>query len=82
MKAKKKHASHQETKLIKVCHVCSHIMESKKELDRCSKCRKSFLPINYTRYDLAQSTKAFHELFHSTDELHEEDLVKGLNVIW
>lgn len=82
MKAKQKNKSHQANKLIKVCHVCANIMESEKEIERCTKCRKSFLPINYSRYDLAQSTKAFQELFHSCDELHEEDLVKGIHVIW
>ena len=73
----------QESKklLIKQCHCCGHLQEDIKELDRCSKCQKSYLPLKYFEkiHDVHQN---YSELFSYADELEENDLIKGLIVLW
>lgn len=68
--------------LIKKCHVCGTIKESYKEEKKCTGCQKSFLPSNYFNKVHAKNSKEFEELFSSSEDLHEEDLVKGINVLW
>lgn len=68
--------------IIKKCHVCGHVEESYRETKKCSNCKKSFLPSNYFGKVHAKNSKEFDELFSHSDELHEEDLVKGINVLW
>lgn len=68
--------------LIKKCHVCGHLNETYKEPERCTDCKKSFLPSNYFNKVHAKNTEEFKQLFCEVHELHEDDLVKGHNVIW
>lgn len=68
--------------LIKKCHVCGHIMESAQEVQKCQKCKKSFLPSNYFAKVHSKSQAEYEQLFADSQELHENDLIKGLTVIW
>lgn len=68
--------------LIKKCHLCGHLNEGHKEPERCGSCNKSFLPSHYFAKVHAKNSHEFKELFSSTEELHEEDLIKGLHVLW
>jgi RNA polymerase subunit RPABC4/transcription elongation factor Spt4 len=68
--------------LIKVCHCCNHVMESFQEPEKCPKCKKSFLPSNYFGKVHAQNTTEYRTLFSSSEQLHEDDLIKGLQVLW
>lgn len=68
--------------LIKKCHMCGHIMESEKEVQKCEKCKKSFLPVNYFSKIHSKSQQEYEQLFAHGHEIHEEDLVKGLSVLW
>ena len=68
--------------LIKKCHVCGHIMESSQEVQKCGKCKKSFLPVNYFSKVHSKSQKEYDQLFAHSQEIHEEDLIKGLTVLW
>ena len=73
----------QRSKLvIKKCHLCGAIMEAFNEIRSCTSCKKSFLPLNYFSIVHAQDTKRPQELFLSSDELSEEDMIKGINVLW
>ncbi len=56
--------------IIKKCHVCGHLSESRQEIKQCSNCKKSFLPLNY------------EELFSNSHGIHEDDLIKGIIVLW
>jgi hypothetical protein len=71
-----------EKTLIRVCHSCTKINESSRELERCAHCNKSFLPLRY--FEKIQSDKAakWEAHFSSTDMIDEEDLIKGLFVLW
>ncbi|MEC7277225.1 MAG: hypothetical protein VXV96_12980 [Bdellovibrionota bacterium] len=68
--------------IIKKCHVCGTLNEGYKETKKCGACNKSFLPSNYFGKVHALNSKEFDELFSHSDELHEEDLIKGINVLW
>jgi uncharacterized Fe-S cluster-containing MiaB family protein len=68
--------------LIKKCHICGHVMESAKEVQKCQNCKKSFLPVNYFSKVHSKSQNDFSQLFASGHEIHEEDLIKGLTVLW
>lgn len=68
--------------IIKKCHVCGHINEGSREMESCGKCSKGFLPLNYFSKVHAKNSEEFKSLFASSDELHPEDLVKGLYVLW
>jgi uncharacterized OB-fold protein len=70
------------TLLIKKCHCCGELNESPHEPERCSKCGKSFLPSRYFDKVHAKNTEEFKQLFALSEDLHEEDLVKGLHVLW
>jgi predicted Zn-ribbon and HTH transcriptional regulator len=67
--------------IIKQCHVCTTVIETTKEPDKCPKCKKSYLPVNYFQKVHDQS-KNYDDLFCDSDELHEDDLIKGLYVLW
>ena len=69
-------------KVFKRCHVCDHVNESHKEPERCTKCRKAFLPTNYFEKIHASQMGEYSELFADIRELEEENLVKGLFVLW
>ena len=68
--------------LVKVCHVCGHVHSTPVEPQRCEGCSKSFLPLNYFNKVHAKNSSEFDNLFCNIDEIHEEDLIKGLYVIW
>lgn len=69
--------------LIKKCHLCGHIMESITELTRCPSCKKSFTPINYFYKVQSKTTSGrYEQYFVSVDEIAEEDLIKGVQVLW
>ena len=68
--------------LIKKCHICGHIMESSQEVQKCGKCKKSFLPVNYFSKIHSKSQKDYEQLFAYGHEIYEEDLIKGLTVLW
>jgi hypothetical protein len=68
--------------LIKKCHICDHVMESAQEVQKCGKCKKSFLPVNYFSKVHSKSQSEYEQLFAYGHEIHEEDLIKGLTVLW
>ncbi len=68
--------------LIKKCHMCGHIMESEEEVQKCHQCKKSFLPLNYFSKVHSKTGNEFSALFASCNEIHEQELIKGLTVIW
>lgn len=72
----------QEKLIIKKCHICGHIMEGYQEIDKCHKCKKSFLPVNYFSKVHSKNQSEFAQLFAYGHELHESDLIKGLTVLW
>tara|TARA_Y100000996_G_scaffold28897_1_gene20498 strand:+ start:340 stop:588 length:249 start_codon:yes stop_codon:yes gene_type:complete len=82
MKVTEKIKSPTKKTLIKKCHVCGFIMESEVEIKKCSKCNKSFLPFHYFNKVHAKNSEEFANLFSNVDEINEEDLVKGIHVIW
>lgn len=80
---KKRRAKKSKVNLIKLCHYCNKINESTRELQRCNHCTKSFMPLNYLLQMKEQnSTKFFNELYNECKDLNDEDLIKGLYLIW
>ena len=71
-----------EKVIIKKCHCCGHLLETVKEASKCTSCKKSFLPTNYFGKVHAKNTAEFKNLFLNSDELHEDDMIKGIQVIW
>lgn len=72
----------QEKLIFKVCHCCGHCQESLVEPERCRKCSKAFLPLNYFQKIHASKGEKFKSLFEEGAELDEKDLIKGLYVLW
>lgn len=70
--------------LFKRCHLCGKLIESYVELQRCpsTKCHAAFLPLQYLHKIEEASFHDYPQLFASSDELHEDDLIKGLYVLW
>jgi len=66
--------------LIRACHACLKINESESELERCTHCSKSFLPLRY--FEKIHAHKNFDESYEEADEIEEKDLIKGLFVLW
>lgn len=71
-----------EKTLIRVCHVCTKINESPRELERCSHCDKSFLPLRYFEKVHAKKNEKFSQHFSDVSEIEEDHLIKGLFVLW
>lgn len=67
--------------IVKKCHVCGQILEAQQEQQKCVCCGKSFLPLNYFQ-KVHDHSGDFQELFAESHDLNEEDLVKGLYVLW
>ena len=82
MKQTEKIKSKTKRILIKKCHICGTLMESNSEIKKCEHCGKSFLPCHYFNKVHAKTSQELSNLFAEVDELHEEDLVKGIHVIW
>lgn len=68
--------------IVKKCHVCGHVTESHQEPQKCKQCKKSFLPANYFSKVHSKSQSDYEKLFAYGHELHEEDVIKGLTVLW
>ena len=68
--------------IIKKCHLCGAIMEAFSEIKRCSTCKKPFLPLNYFSIVHSKDSKKSKELFLDSEDLSEEDMIKGINVLW
>lgn len=68
--------------VVRKCHVCSHVNESQTELEKCKKCAKSFLPLNYFDKIHDHEQSRFTELFAQSHEITDDDLIKGLFVLW
>ncbi len=68
--------------LIKKCHVCGQLIESHNEQENCVSCGKSFLPLNYFEKIHNHDQARFADLFAECHDIHEDDLIKGLYVIW
>lgn len=77
------HSEYSESKklLIKQCHCCAHIQETAIELERCTQCQKSFLPLKYFE-KIHDTYQNYTQLFSAAEELEEKDLIKGLIVLW
>ena len=71
-----------QQKIIKKCHCCGQVAESEKEIQKCVSCGKSFLPLNYFDKIHGDAEYKFEELFSEVSEIEDEDLIKGLYVIW
>lgn len=71
-----------ETMIIKKCHVCGFVNEGQKEMESCQKCKKGFLPLNYFSKVHAKTSEDFKNLFSHSEDLHPDDLIKGINVLW
>lgn len=67
--------------LIKKCHHCGFLMELGHEVEKCKKCKKTFLPSNYF-LKIHDKESKYSSFFSKTSELHESELVKGLHVLW
>lgn len=68
--------------IFKKCHMCGHVIEAQVEPKRCEKCRKSFLPSNYFEKIHSKEKVEFNHLFSCSDDLLEENLIKGFHVLW
>lgn len=68
--------------IIKKCHNCSLIVESHQEQEKCAGCNKSFLPLNYFSKVHKDKNQSLEELYAQSNELHDEDLITGLYVLW
>lgn len=68
--------------IIKKCHLCGHLMESYEEVKKCGQCKKSFLPSNYFSKVHSKNPTEYDHLFAQSHEIHDEDLIKGLTVLW
>ncbi|MFW5887461.1 MAG: hypothetical protein ACOCUH_01550 [Bacteriovoracia bacterium] len=69
--------------LVKKCHVCGEVIESLKEPSKCGSCGKAFLPLHYfEKIHDVKTSDDFMNLFEYCDALHDEDLIKGLQVLW
>lgn len=82
MKAEIRSRKVTEKVIIKKCHCCGHLLETAREASKCPSCKKSFLPTNYFAKVHAKNSEEFKDLFLGSDELHEDDLIKGIQVIW
>ncbi len=71
-----------EKLIVKKCHLCGHIMESFEEIKKCGQCKKSFLPSNYFAKIHSKNSAEYDHLFAAGHEMHEDELIKGLTVLW
>lgn len=82
MSLKNLSAPNKEKMLMRVCHRCLKLNESPRELERCLHCNKSFLPLRYFEKIHAQHDEKYENHFSTSEDLQEEDLIKGLFVLW
>ena len=62
--------------------MCGQITESHREIEKCSSCSKSFLPLNYFHKIHNQENAKYKDLFAESYELNESDLIRGIFVLW
>lgn len=74
--------SSKEKMLMRVCHCCLKLNESPKEIERCLHCNKSFLPLRYFEKIHASENVSWAHHFSPSSELEDEDLIRGLFVLW
>ena len=68
--------------VVRKCHVCAKLNESETEPKKCNNCHKSFLPLNYFNKVEPKRFEGVDQLFSTSKELRNEDLIKGLFVLW
>jgi hypothetical protein len=68
--------------VIRKCHHCGEILESNKEIEKCSCCKKSFLPSNYFGKVHAKNSREYQDLYLDAAELQSDDLIRGISVLW
>lgn len=68
--------------LVRACHSCLKLNESIKELERCAHCNKSFLPLRYFDKIHQEKDIKWSNHFYPIELIEEEDLIKGLFVLW
>lgn len=68
--------------IIKKCHICGQLDESTTEQEKCNSCGKAFLPLNYFQKVHTHEEGKYKDLFADGHDLHEDDLIKGLYVLW
>ncbi len=71
-----------EKLIIRACHTCLKINESYQEIQRCLHCNKSFLPLRYFEKIHQNKGQSYTSHFASSDQIEDEDLIKGLFVLW
>lgn len=71
-----------EKSLIRACHACSKLTESFQEIERCSHCDKAFLPLRYFEKIHDFKGESWKKHFSDANDLDDEDLIKGLFVLW
>lgn len=71
-----------EKLIIRQCHMCGKVTESKQEKNKCNCCGKAFLPLNYFAKIHDHSEVKFNELFAESQDLNEEDMITGIYVLW
>jgi len=71
-----------EKTLIRKCHQCGQVIESAVESQKCVKCGKSFLPLNYFAKIHDDENYNYDDLFAQSHDIYEEDLIKGIYVLW
>jgi len=82
MKVELKNQVKNEKLIIKKCHMCGYVSETHQEPEKCTQCKKSFLPVNYFSKVHSKSQAEYTKLFAFGHELHEEEIIKGLTVLW
>jgi hypothetical protein len=75
-------AKSKEKLLIRACHTCLKINESQQEQERCMHCNKAFLPLRYFEKIHHGKEAKWENNFSSTEQLDEEDLIRGIFVLW
>lgn len=71
-----------EKSLIRLCHSCHKVNEAPSELERCLHCNKSFLPLRYFEKIHGSKNKNWASHFSASEDIEDEDLIKGLFVLW
>jgi hypothetical protein len=74
--------SPKEKLLVRKCHMCGQLIESSVEQKKCLCCGKAFLPLNYFAKIHNHEQAEFSELFAESHDITDEDLIKGIYVLW
>ena len=74
--------NNKEKLLIRTCHVCLKTNEGNQEMERCTHCNKPFLPLRYFDKVHHATEVKWENYFYPVELIEEEDLIKGLFVLW